>query len=91
MQEFATFFFCWQLKREGIFDNALSFLLAYICLMFVEIEMLVYCNTEQFLSSSFFKSEFMIGKYLIFIGFCKAHEFTVTRIEDHNIVIEPVV
>ena len=58
--------------------------------MFVEIEMLVYCNTKQFLSSSFFKSDLMIGKYLIFIGFSKAHEFTFTRIKDHIIVIEPV-
>ena len=52
--------------------------------------MLVYFNTKQFLSSSFFKSDFMIGKYLIFIDFSKAHEFTFTRIKDHIIVIEPV-
>ena len=41
--------------------------------MFVEIEMLVFCNTKQFFSSSFFKLDFMIGKNLIFIGFSKAH------------------
>ena len=58
--------------------------------MFVETEMLLYCNIKQFFSSSFFKSDFMIGKYLIFIGFTKAQEFTVTRIKDHVIVIEPV-
>ena len=29
---------------------------AYICCMFVEVEMFIYCNPKQFLSSSFFKS-----------------------------------
>ena len=58
--------------------------------MFVKIEMLVCCNTKQFLSSGFFKSDLIIGKYLILIGFSKAHEFTVTRVQDHIIVIEPV-
>ena len=38
----------------------------------------------------FFKLDFMIGKYLIFIGFSKALEFLFTRIKDHIIVIEPV-
>ena len=52
--------------------------------------MLVYYNTKQFLSSSFLKSDFMIGKYLIFIDFSKAHDFTFTRIKDHIIFIEPV-
>ena len=32
----------------------------------------------------------MIGKYLIFISFSKAHELTFTRIKDHLIAIEPV-
>ena len=58
--------------------------------MVVEVEMLVYCNIKQFLSSSFFKSDFMIDKYLNFISFSKAHEFRFTRIKDHVIVIEPV-
>ena len=58
--------------------------------MFVETEMLVYCNTKQFLISSFFNPDFMIGEYLIFIGFSKVHEFEFTRIKDHIIVIEPV-
>ena len=58
--------------------------------MFAGVEMLVYYNTKQFLSSSFLKSDFMIGKYLIFIDFSKAHGFTFTRIKDHVIFIEPV-
>ena len=47
--------------------------------MFVEVDMLVY-----------FKLDFMLGKYLIFIGFSKAHEFIFARIKDHVIIIEPV-
>ena len=58
--------------------------------MFAGVEMLVYYNTKQFLSSSFLKSDFMIGKYLIFTDFSKAHDFTFTRIKDHVIFIEPV-
>ena len=58
--------------------------------MFVEAEMLVYWNTKQFLSSCVFKSYFIIGKYLIFIGFSEAHESVFTRIKDHIILIEPV-
>ena len=54
--------------------------------MFVEVEMLVHCNTKQVFSSSFFKLDFMIGKYLIFTDFFKAHEFTFTL----TIALEPV-
>ena len=64
--------------------------LLYIFNVFLKLEMLVYCNTKQFLSSSFFKSDFMIGIYLIPIGFSNAHKVIFTRIKDHIIVIEPL-
>ena len=44
--------------------------------MLIEVEMLVYCNAKEFLRSSFFKLDFIIGKYLFPTGFPKAHEFT---------------
>ena len=58
--------------------------------MFVEGEMLIYRNDKQFLGSSFLKSNFNIGKYLISFGFSKVHDFTFIRINIHAIDIEPV-
>ena len=50
--------------------------------MFVQNYMLVYCSPRKFLVSyflSFFKSMIMIGKYIILIGFTKAHKYTFTK------------
>ena len=42
--------------------------LTYICYMFVEIEMLVYCNAKQFLVAAFLTQDFTISQYLVSTG-----------------------
>ena len=55
--------------------------LAYICFTFIAFQMLVCCNTKQFLNSNVFKSDYMIGKYLILVRFSEAHECTFKKIK----------